>query len=54
MEDMDNVTLFTFQKECKERIKKATLELEGCKALLTVIDTELKVRQNEYEMDRDL
>jgi len=54
VENLDIPTLFTLERECGDRIKKAQQEIELCSILLKSFGEEIQVRKNEYEMDRDL
>ena len=54
MENLSTPDLFTFQKECTDRIAAATKEIKVFSLLLPALNEEIEVRKNEYEMDRDL
>jgi len=54
MENLSTPDLFTFHKECTDRIAAATKEIKLVSLLLPALQAEIEVRKAEYEMDRDL
>tara|TARA_R100001244_G_scaffold48607_2_gene43270 strand:- start:806 stop:973 length:168 start_codon:yes stop_codon:yes gene_type:complete len=54
MENLSTPDLFAFQKECVERIQRATAEIKLVSLLLPILQEEIEVRKDDYERDKDL
>ena len=54
VENLSTVELFSFHKECTERIESAKKEIKMVSLILPALTAEIETRKIEYEMDRDL
>ena len=54
VENLSTMELFSFHKECTDRIDSAKEEIKMVSLLLPALTAEIETRKIEYEMDRDL
>ena len=54
VEGLSTSELFSFRKECVDRVEAANKELKSLDIILPALEKEVEVRRADYEVSKDL